>query len=60
MLLFALKGLLYGIRLRRGEMKSKSRGCVLNGSKVNAVLNSVTFFHLSAQSQFLPDFPYIN
>jgi hypothetical protein len=60
MLLFALKGLLCGIRLRRDEMKSESRGCVINGKKVNAVLNKVTFSHQSVQSQFLPAFPYIN
>ena len=57
---FALKGLFHGIRLRREEMKSESRVCVLNGTKVNAVLNKVTFFNLSVQSQFLPAFPYVN
>jgi len=58
--LLALKGLFYGIRLRREEMKSESRKCVLSGTKVHAVLNKGTFFHLSVQIQFLPAFPYIN
>jgi len=57
---FALKGLFHGIRLRREEMKSESRECVLNGTKVKAILNKITFFNLSIQSQFLPAFPYIN
>jgi len=60
MLLFTLKGLFYGIRLRKEEMKSESKEYILNGTKINAVLNKVTFSHLPVQTQFLPALPYIN